>query len=129
MGFNFQARQTRWDVLNANLKTHLEELPRLTDGQAELEKLINEDLALVAQQSQLTAKARDIVVQRRALAKEGNRLREFLAAGLRHRLGPESQKLVEFGVKPQARKKKKKSPDTNGGGEPPVTPPTPPVAA
>jgi hypothetical protein len=128
MGFNFQARQTRWDVLNANLKTRLQDLPQLAEGQAEFEKLINEDLALFAQQSQLTASARDIVVQRRTLAKSGNRLREFLAAGLRHHFGSESQKLVEFGVKPQARKKKKKDPSTNGG-EPPVTPPTLPPAA
>lgn len=103
---SFQALLTSWDVLNANLKAHLQALPDLQPGQKQFEGMINEGLALARQQSQLTANLRDLVVQRNDLTKRGNHLREFLVAGLRHQLGADSQKLIEFEVRPRIRRRK-----------------------
>lgn len=101
---NFQAQLSRWEVLNTNLKTHLDQLPHLQPGQLELEQKIAEGKVLDAQQSQLTAALRQTVVRRQNLEKETNHLREFLDSGLRHAFGTTSQKLHEFEIRPRIRR-------------------------
>jgi hypothetical protein len=101
-------RLNRWEVLNANLKNHLEEMPDMQPKQAEFEQIIEQDLTLAAQYNQLNATSRAILRQRRELAKKGNQLRNVFTAALRHRFGPESQQLNEFGVKPRVFRRKKK---------------------
>lgn len=102
-----QDRLHRWEVLNANLKQHLETMPDMTAKQAEFEALIEQDVALAAQYSQLIGAARSITIARRTLGKKGNQLRNILVAALRHAFGPESQQLNEFGVKPRVFRKRK----------------------
>lgn len=118
---SFQAQLTLWEVLNTNLKPHLAALPSLTKGQQDFEGLIAEGQTLNAQQSQLTAALRAVIVQRKELERKGGILREYLAAGLRHELGPDNQKLREFNVKPRGRRRKAPAePPTETPG--PVTP-------
>jgi hypothetical protein len=67
----FQALLTRWDVLNSNLKPHLQAIPELEPGQKQFETMISEGLGLAAQQSQLTASLRDLIFRRNDLTKRG----------------------------------------------------------
>jgi hypothetical protein len=115
---SFQAQLTLWEVLNTNLKPHLDTLPNLAKGQQDFEALITEGQTLNAQQSQLTGTLRDLIVRRKELERKGGVLREYLAAALRHELGPDNQKLREFNVKPRGRRKK-------APAEPPVETPGP----
>jgi hypothetical protein len=103
---NFQAQLSRWEVLNTNLKTHLDLLPHLQPGQLELEQKIAEGKVFAAQQSQLTAALREVIVRRQDLEKATNHLREFLDSGLRHAFGTTSQKLHEFEIRPRIRRSK-----------------------
>jgi hypothetical protein len=101
---NFQAQLSRWEVLNTNLKPHLDLLPHLQPGQRELEQKIAEGKVLAAQQSQLTGALRDSIVRRQELEKATNHLREYLESGLRHAFGTTSQKLHEFEIRPRIRR-------------------------
>jgi hypothetical protein len=107
MAINMKDRLNRWEVLNANLKRHLEEMPDLKPKQVEFEALMNQDLALAAQHSQLTGTARSLSLERRELARKGNQLRNIFVAALRHSLGPDNQQLKEFGIKPRVFRRKK----------------------
>jgi len=119
---SFNDKLTRWEALNANLKPQLTDLPNLQKGQEDLERLLQKGLEVVAQQNQYTGLARQAVAEREELEKEGDQLVEFLAAGLRHALGPKSVKLHEFGLRPRnrGRKPKKQEPTNGGTTEPPV---------
>lgn len=107
MAVNLQDRLNRWEVLNANMKQHLDNLPDMKPKQAEFEQLIAQDLALAAQYNQLVGTARNLILERRVLAKKGNQLRNVLVAALRLAFGPENLQLTEFGVKPRVARKKK----------------------
>lgn len=122
MAVNLQDRLNRWEVLNANFKNHLESLPDMKPKQEEFEQLISQDLALAAQYNQLVGTARNLILQRRAVAKKGNQLRNILVAALRHNFGPDNLQLTEFGVKPRiARKKKKEDGKKPAPAEPTVS--------
>lgn len=119
MATNLEDRLNRWEILNANLKNHLEDMPDMKGRQAEFEQIITQDLALAAQYNQANASARGIIRQRRQLARKGNQLRNILVAALQHQFGPENQQLGEFGVRPRvAVRRKKEEPKP----EPPVAP-------
>lgn len=113
MAINFKARQNRWELLNTNIKPHLEVLPKLKEDQEELERVIQEDMRLAAQQSQLTGAVRDVVVQRNKLARRGNQVRLVLAAALRLHLGPDNPLLIEFGIAPFVPPKRRPKPVVN----------------
>jgi hypothetical protein len=108
MATNLEDRLNRWEILNANLKNHLEEMPDMKAKQAEFEQIIDQDLAMAAQFNQANATARGIIRQRRELARKGNQLRNILVAALQHRFGPENQQLGEFGVRPRVAVRRKK---------------------
>jgi hypothetical protein len=120
---DLQNRLANWEVLNTNLKTNLAALPELQAGQERLETYIAEGQALVALQSRLTAEVRDIGPNRLSLVRRGSQHREFLAAALRNTFGADSQRLIEFGVKP--RRRPRRSPTTPEGEMP--NPPAPPM--
>jgi hypothetical protein len=124
MASTFEDRLNRWEVLNANLKNHLEEMPDMKAKHAEFEQIISQDVALAAQYNQLNASVRGLIRHRRELAKQGNQIRNILVAALQHQFGPDSQQLGEFGVKPRIfRRKKKEEP------KPPTVTPAPEPAA
>ena len=78
MAVNLQDRLNRWEVLNANIKQHLENMPNMKPTQAEFEQVIAQDLALAAQYNQLLGTGRKVILDRRVLAKKGNQLRKDL---------------------------------------------------
>lgn len=117
----FQIQLSRWDALNTNLKPRLQELPELGKVQKQLEETLAEGLTLAAQQNQLTAALRDLVVRRNELEQRGTGLRQYVEAALRHELGPKSMKLVEFDVRPRGRRRKPASETTSSSETPTKT--------
>jgi hypothetical protein len=119
MAFNYKDRTNRWQLMNANLKKHLDELPDLVGRQQEFEGILNDYLTIAAQYNQLTAAARDLMKKRDELAKRANRIRTFFVAALRHHHGPDSQILFEYGIRPfEFKRKKKVEPESPEPSEP-----------
>jgi hypothetical protein len=100
---------------NAAELAHLEHLRIL------LEDFLEEFQSLSTQQDVLAATRQDISKRMVDVRIEGNRIAAFLRAGARQQYGPDSEKLVEFGIKPaRGRRRKKVEPETPE--EPPPSP-------
>ena len=115
----FAKRIVEWDLLIANLKPHLEEMPYLQEIVTELETLVATAKALDSQQEVARGVLQDAVHQRQDIEREGEVLRRRAASHLRGSFGFTSDDLVKFGVRPRPRptaprksKKKKKPADT-----------------
>jgi hypothetical protein len=78
--------------------------------------------AEVAQQASLTAAKQESTRELNQLIKEGNALVDFIKTGARARYGKESEKVIEFGVKPFRSRSRK------AAAKPPVPPPVPETA-
>jgi septal ring factor EnvC (AmiA/AmiB activator) len=100
----FDTRLNDWQALVDNLKPHLTDLPNLAADHGTLVTLIEQTRALMAQQDLHLASVRDVVSQRNALAAQARKARNRLVAGLQSAFDHESDKLLEFGVKPRARR-------------------------
>ena len=83
-----------------------------------LESLMEEFLSLSTQQDVLAASRQDISKRMVAVRIEGNRTAVFLRAGARQHYGPDSEKLVEFGIQPARRRKRKKAEPEETPAEP-----------
>jgi hypothetical protein len=92
-----------WHSLVENLTAHLDELPNLAEDHSELAALLVEAHELEAQQRVCEAGLREVNRRRYALVVRGRGLRNRLAAGLRSAYGLESDRLIEFGMKPRPR--------------------------
>lgn len=101
---------------NAAELAHLEHLRILLEG------LSDEFRSLTTQHDVLAASRQDISRRREELLVEGNRIAAFLRAGARQHYGPDSEKLVEFGIQP-ARRRRRKRADPVTPEEPPPPPP------
>ena len=100
----FDTRLNDWQALVDNLKPHLAEMPNLAADHATLTGLIDQTRALQAEQDQHLASVREVVSQKNTLAKQAGKARNRLVAGLQSAFDHESDKLLEFGVKPRARR-------------------------
>jgi septal ring factor EnvC (AmiA/AmiB activator) len=100
----FDTRLNDWQALVDNLKPHLGDLPNLAADHAALTGLIGQTRTLQAQQDLHLASVRDVVSQKNALAAQARKARNRLVAGLQSAFDHESEKLLEFGVKPRARR-------------------------
>ncbi len=100
----FDTHLNDWQALVDNLKPHLTEMPNLAADHATLTNLIEQTRALKAQQDLHLASVRDVVTQKNALTAQARKARNRLVAGLQSALDHESDKLLEFGVKPRARR-------------------------
>ena len=100
----FDTRLNDWQALVDNLKPHLTDLPNLAADHATLTNLVEQTRALQAQQDLHLASVRDVVTQKNALAAQARKARNRLVAGLQSVFDHESDKLLEFGVKPRARR-------------------------
>jgi hypothetical protein len=96
-----------WEVLSTSLKSQLTEIPQMADDQAALERLVAQAQELEVQQGRRLADLREINARRRELEKDGDVLRERMAAGLRHKLGVDNKRLLEFGLKPKPEQRRK----------------------
>jgi len=110
-----------WEALSTRAKPHLADNPQATADQAAFDTLIAEIKLANAEQDGLTAKLRDSVHSRQAMQKEGRRMHNHLISHLRSKLGPDSELLREFGIKPLAGRTRRKS---TAGGQPTTPPPS-----
>jgi hypothetical protein len=115
-----------WDLLNENLKPHLEEMPQVQPLQVELEALIEEARELGNEQEQVLATYRDMIHRRREVERRGEILRRRVEAHLRGTYGYSSEQLIKFGIKPRPRAIRRALPETPPA-PPPGTPEEPPI--
>jgi hypothetical protein len=90
-----------WQTLVDNLSARLADLPHLTADHKSLADLVTHAQSVQDQRDAHKAGLQDLNQQRRALAVQARRLQNRLAAGLRNAFDVDSEKLVEFGVKPR----------------------------
>ena len=100
----FDTKLNGWQALVDNLKPHLADLPNLATDHATLTGLIDQARTLQARQDIHLSSLRDVVTQRSAIAQQARKARNRLVAGLQSAFDHESDKLLEFGVKPRARR-------------------------
>ena len=100
-GSTIPERIARWKVISAGLKPLLPEMPFLADLHTELEKIILQSEELDARHEALKAETREVNRIREDLASNGDDLRKRMGAGLQTVHGFDSEKLIEFGLKPR----------------------------
>lgn len=104
---SFKEKLQMWKLMSNNARPHLEANPQLRADQAALEALLAQGESLDFQQGVQTAALRQTNEDRRNLQKQGDRLHEKLATGLKHVFGVDNKQLIEFGVKPKAERRRK----------------------
>jgi hypothetical protein len=104
---SLKEKLANWEMMSANLKAQLTDIPHLTADQAALERLVAEGQTLAAQQGVHLASLRETNRQRFDLEKRGDELQDRLSGALRCQFGAKSPKLHEFGVKPRAPRRRK----------------------
>jgi hypothetical protein len=118
----FAKRTNTWELLSANLKPHLAEMPYLQGIITALDGLIAQGKSLDLAQEVARGQLQDAVHKRQELEKQGESLRRRAEAHLRGSFGFTSDDLVKFGVRPR-----KSGPRGPRQKKPPVA--TPPPAA
>jgi hypothetical protein len=90
-----------WQTLADNLAPRLGDMPHLAADQKALADLVTQAHTLQDQRDAHKASLQDINKQRQTLAVQAKRVQNRLSASLRGTFDPDSEKLVEFGVKPR----------------------------
>jgi hypothetical protein len=114
----FAKRTNTWELLNANLKPHLAEMPYLQDIVTELDGLITQGKSLDLAQEVARGQFQDAVHKRQVLEKQGESLRRRVESHLKGSFGFTSDDLVKFGVRPR-----KSGPRGPRQPKPPAVPP------
>ena len=96
----FAKKITEWELINTNIKPHLQEMPYLQEIVTALDALIAEGKSLDSQQEAARSQLQDLVHRRQELEKQGQSLRSRAASHLRGSFGLTSDDLVRFGVRP-----------------------------
>ncbi len=97
----FAKRTNTWELLSANLKPHLAEMPYLQDIVTALDALAAQAKALDNSQEVARSTFQDTVHKRQALEKEGEMLRRRAESHLKGSLGFTNDDLVKFGIQPR----------------------------
>jgi hypothetical protein len=131
-GSSVPERIARWKVIAAGLTPQLAEMPHLAELHTELARIIGESEALDARHEALKAETREINRVRSELARSGDDVRNRLGAALRTLHGFDSEKLIEYGLKPRRPRGRDKAPRTRrtppaAAGQPPPAQPAAPA--
>ena len=113
----FAKKITEWELLNANIKPHLQDMPYLQEIVTALDALIAQAKDLDGQQEMARGQLQDVVHKRQEAEKQGETLRRRAASHLRGSFGFTSDELVKFGVRPR-----KTGPRGPRKAKPPVSP-------
>lgn len=89
-----------WEQVVAAQEANTAEIPHMEAPLAKLRGLLEQARNLTKQQDALTAGKQDVSKQLRKTIREGQRLANLMRVGAQEHFGPESEKLVEFGVQP-----------------------------
>ncbi|HET9226873.1 MAG TPA: hypothetical protein VFR31_09410 [Thermoanaerobaculia bacterium] len=101
-----------WDKVDTAVTSKREELPQLEINLPPLREKSQRVRELFARQAALTAARLEVTKELNQLIKEGNALVDFIKTGARAHYGKDSDRLIEFGIKPfrsRARKTRKSS--------------------
>src|SRR5689334_11534010 len=96
----YMNRINGWAQVIAGVTANTGEAAPLEPGMAQLQKLHKEAGELSAQQASLTAAKQECTKKLKRVLREGDALADFLRTGARAQFGPESEKMVEFGMQP-----------------------------
>jgi hypothetical protein len=97
----------RMELLVANLTAVLDEVPQSRDKHTALNALLVNAKQLDDEEEQLLGRLRETTARRRELTAEGTRIRRELGATLQAHYGFDNEKLIQFGIRPQARTRRK----------------------
>ncbi|HXO20001.1 MAG TPA: hypothetical protein VOA87_08770 [Thermoanaerobaculia bacterium] len=100
---SFKEKLADLAVLNANLIPHLPDLPQVAADQTALAALLAEAKTLQEQQEIQKGLLRETNQRRTEIDQSGRDLRNRIGATLKGSFGLESEKLLQFGIKPRAR--------------------------
>ena len=119
----FARKITEWELLSANIKPHLAEMPFLQGLVDEFDALIARAKVLDREQELARGRLQDVVHQRQEVENQGERLRARASALLKGSFGFGSDDLVQFGVRPVkgVRGPRKAKPAETPAGPPPTT--------
>jgi uncharacterized protein YdcH (DUF465 family) len=120
-GNSFSEKIARWKVLINNTRAEVASVPQLATLHSDLEDLLQQVEDLENQQAVMRADLQELNKQRLQLLLDGESLRSRLGAALRATHGFDSERLLEFGLRPH-RGRPRRSPS------PEVPPPPPPEA-
>jgi hypothetical protein len=96
----FANKITEWELISANIKPHLADMPFLQGLVDELDALIAQAKGLDREQELARGRLQDVVHKRQEIEKQGERLRGRAASHLKGSFGFGSDDLVQFGVRP-----------------------------
>lgn len=112
-------RIARWKVMAVGLEPQLGELPLIAPLHTELKGIILQSEELDARHEALKAETQEINRTRDDLAARGDELRNRMAAALKTVHGFDSEKLIEYGIKPtRVRGRDKKARKRRGQPQP-----------
>ncbi len=109
-GSSIPERIARWKVISAGLRPLLTDMPHLAVLHAELERIITQAEELDVRAEALKAESREVNSNRETVVRAGDNLRGRLGASLQTAYGFQSEKLIEFGLKPRKARGRDKKP-------------------
>ena len=98
-----------WEKLRDRAKLLLEEVPHLRVDHTAFEDALRKVQELDQEQGSVTGKLREITRLRDEAAERTRKLRNRVVATLQGHFGPESERLIEFGVSPRTGRARKKA--------------------
>src|SRR5436305_7323126 len=126
-GISFRKIVSFCELLSANLKPLLKDMPHLQDESIQLHTLNGRAKSLANEQDVVVGRQREITRLRRESELEGQDLRSRVVAQLRGKLGFKNESLLGFGI--PLRKQSRKAKQTPTPTPPAATTGTPPPAS
>jgi hypothetical protein len=112
-----------WELITEACTVNEVDLHNLTEQRDQLEALLDQAKAVLAQQAAFTASRQDRSIRLLAMLEDGRKLASFLRAGIKQRYGNRSEKLAEFGVRPLRPRRSSPSTQPPPGPEAPAPDP------
>jgi len=96
-----------WEQVNTAAEANAAEVPHLEPMRLKLQGMLEQARTASAQQGALTASKQEASKTLRKLIRKGQKLVDLMRTGAVEHYGPDSEKLVEFGVQPFRGRSKK----------------------
>ena len=93
-----------WRRLGNGLEANVGDYPNLEGHCVRLKEMTERAHALVVKRNALDAEKQAVTSELQTLLEEGRKLATFLRLGMRQSYGNDSEKLVEFGIRPRRRR-------------------------
>lgn len=107
-GIGFSKKVVNWEHMSGKVKPLLEEFPETAPLQVALEGHITDAKGLLSEQEDLKARLRKSVRLRQEVEKNGEDIKNRLAAALQAKLGFRDEALLGFGIPVRTRRRRKK---------------------